>query len=195
MPKLGVVDPGPAPVDPLKNQTAPGIGVVVAREIAVKPEAPPPGLGTVRTDTPVVSVAQVAPEVIGQVKQVVITTPPPQAAPAPVGVIQDQTPTLSATPVREGAMPVGIVVPTRLEAPFTPAPVAPAGKIEIPPPIYPPAAALPPVNTNLGKVVDNIVSVQPPVPTDKPQVVVSVVQKPKEIIERPVEISPFRRDE
>jgi len=194
--KLGVVKPEAPPVEPLKNQSAQALGAIVSREVSVQPPAPPPGLGTVRNDAVTVSVEAPPPVPIGQVHQTVITAPPPPAPSAPsVGVVQDRTPQLSAAPVQENAQPVGIVrqaVHAGINAAPPPPPVGQIKEIE---PLYPPAAAVPTLPSTVGKVVENVVNVQVPAPSNQPEKVVSIVLPPKPIIEQPIEISPFRRDE
>jgi len=195
--KLGVVTPEAPPVDPLKNQPQGGLGAIVSREVSIQPPAPPVGLGTVKTDHVTVTVEAPPPAPIGQVRETVIAAPPPPppAAP-PVGVVQDRTPQLSAAPVHENAQPIGVVrqaVHTGINAAPPPPPV---GQIHEPEPLYPPASAqVTALPSTVGKVVENVVNVQIPAPSNQPEKVISIALPPKPIIEQPVEISPFRREE
>ena len=194
--KLGVVQPEPAPVDPFKNQPGQGLGAIVQREVSIQPPAPPAGLGTVKTDAVTVTVEAPPPAPIGQVRETVIAVPPPPAPAAPsVGVVQDRTPQLSAAPVHENAQPVGVVrqaVQAGINAAPPPPPVGPVKEV---PTLYPPASAVQMLPATVGKVVENVVNVQVRAPSNQPEKVVSIVLPPKPIIEQPIEISPFRRDE
>lgn len=193
--KLGVVQPEPPPVDPFKNQSAQGLGAIVQREVSIQPPAPPAGLGQVKTDAVTVTVEAPPHAPIGQVRETVVAAPPPPPPAPPVGVVQDRTPQLSAAPVQENAQPIGIVrqaVHAGINAAPPPPPVGPIKEV---PTLYPPAAAVPTLPATVGKVVENVVNVQVPAPSNQPEKVVSIVLPPKPIIEQPIEISPFRRDE
>lgn len=186
--KLGPVDPEPPPVDPQKNK-AEGLGVIVSREVTIKPTASQPGLGTVKNDAVVVSVAVAPPDPIGQVRQVVMASPTPPPPPPPVGVVQDRTPVVSATPMVQGASPLG-VIHHRVTEVAPPPPPVPVGAVLQEPPTYPPPP--PTYKGDVGTVNVPVVHVVQTAPSNEPQKVVTPPSKPKSIIEQPVEISPFK---
>lgn len=188
---LGVVNPGPDPVDPFKDKSPAGLGVVARTEVAVKqPEAV--GLGPVSNAAVVVTVSVAPPDPIGQLRQVMAAPPTPPPPPAPVGVVESKTPVVSAIPINPNTPSIGVIRNVVAERPAAPPP-PPMGTVIKDPPIFPPPP--PPPRANVGAVTQPVVSVQPTAPSNEPQKVVSLTVKPKAIIEQPVEISPLRPDE
>jgi hypothetical protein len=185
---LGIVDPGPPPVDPFKNQSPEGLGVVKKVEASVK-AAEAVGLGPVSNEAVVVTVSVAPPDPIGQLRQVMAAPPTPPPPPAPVGVVQNKTPVVSAIPITPNIPSIGVIRNVVAERPAAPPP-PPMGTVIKDPPIFPPPP--PPPRANVGAVTQPVVSVQQTAPSNEPQKVVSLTIKPKPIIEQPVEISPFK---
>ena len=92
MPRLGPVPPAPPPIDPFKNAAPAPLGVVPSAQVsAVQIAAPKIGVANLRPSQ-VVSVAPEAQVPIGVVRPAIAAPPPPPAAPAPLGTVQDETP-------------------------------------------------------------------------------------------------------
>lgn len=94
MAKLGPVAPVPPPIDPFKQQGAPGLGVVTTNEVTAAPERAPK-LGVVyQRPSQVVDVPVATPETLGIVNPAVAPPPPtpPWLRPSPLGVVADETP-------------------------------------------------------------------------------------------------------
>jgi hypothetical protein len=187
---LGIVDPGPPPVDPFKDRSAAGLGVVQKVEASVKQAAATP-LGPISNAEVVVTVSVAPPDPIGQLRQVMAAPPTPPPPPAPVGVVEQKTPIVSAIPINPNVPSIGIIRNIVAEMPAAPPPPA-VGSVIKDPPIFPPPP--PPARANVGEVTQPVVSVQTMAPSNEPQKVVSLTVKPRPIIEQPVEISPLRPD-
>lgn len=93
MPKLGVVRPESAPIDPFKNQAPPTLGVVPSAQVTVPAPQEAPKIGVLnKRPSQVVSVAPPPPETIGMVAPAYTPPPAPVGGPPPVGVAADQAP-------------------------------------------------------------------------------------------------------
>lgn len=99
MPKLGVVQPESAPIDPFKNQPPPTLGVVPSAQVTVPAPQEAPKIGVLnKRPSQVVSVAPPPEATIGMVAPAYTPEPAPVEGPPPVGVAKDEAPVYPTPP-------------------------------------------------------------------------------------------------